>query len=225
MVMMRSSADSRMARFNPSSHSSLGLSLPRSCLDLSVMRSRFGREGSHAQREKGPHLTGERPSKHPGNHGRIAPFARRPSLASTQQLSRAKLAGSRCLLAPLPSARIPLNSLAELEKLRIGNRAPRSGSHESGPGCNLMIKRNSRGSAGMISHTRRCIFVHIPKTGGTSVENLIWPMPRTANDLWMGFRDNYHNKYQTGGLQHLLATQIRSEVGSRSSLPTTSSAS
>jgi hypothetical protein len=66
----------------------------------------------------------------------------------------------------------------------------------------------------MISHTRRCIFVHIPKTGGTSVENLIWPMPRTANDLWMGFRDNYHNKYQTGGLQHLLATQIRSEVGS-----------
>ena len=29
----------------------------------------------------------------------------------------------------------------------------------------------------------------------------------------MGFIDKYHNKYQTGGLQHLLATQIRSEVG------------
>jgi hypothetical protein len=29
----------------------------------------------------------------------------------------------------------------------------------------------------------------------------------------MGFVDQYHNKYQTGGLQHLLATQIRAEVG------------
>ncbi len=29
----------------------------------------------------------------------------------------------------------------------------------------------------------------------------------------MGFVDKYHNKYQTGGLQHLLAKQIRSEVG------------
>jgi hypothetical protein len=65
----------------------------------------------------------------------------------------------------------------------------------------------------VISHTHRCIFVHIPKTGGTSVENLIWPQPRTVDDLWMGFVDKYHNKYQTGGLQHLLAAQIRSEVG------------
>lgn len=29
----------------------------------------------------------------------------------------------------------------------------------------------------------------------------------------MGFVDKYHNKYQTGGLQHLLAHQVRSEVG------------
>lgn len=29
----------------------------------------------------------------------------------------------------------------------------------------------------------------------------------------MGFVDQYHNKYQTGGLQHLLARQIRAEVG------------
>ncbi len=67
----------------------------------------------------------------------------------------------------------------------------------------------------MISHRHRCIFVHVPKAGGTSIENLIWPAPaeRSEADLWMGFVDRYHNRYQTGGLQHLLATQIRSEVG------------
>jgi hypothetical protein len=45
---------------------------------------------------------------------------------------------------------------------------------------------------------------------------MIWPSPdrRSVADLWMGFVDKYHNKYQTGGLQHLLAQQIRAEVGS-----------
>jgi hypothetical protein len=65
----------------------------------------------------------------------------------------------------------------------------------------------------MISRQHRCIFVHIPRTGGTSLEEVIWGWPRTPDQLWMGFIDEFHNKYQTGGLQHLLASQIRLEVG------------
>ncbi len=68
----------------------------------------------------------------------------------------------------------------------------------------------------VISHRHRCIFVHIPRTGGTTIEDLVWPGPRssrTTADLWMGFVDDHHNKYQTGGLQHLSAVHIRSEVG------------
>lgn len=68
----------------------------------------------------------------------------------------------------------------------------------------------------MICHQNKCIFVHIPKTGGTSVEDLIWKnkASRTTAHLWRGLVDAYNNKYQTGGLQHLLARHIRSEVGS-----------
>jgi hypothetical protein len=65
----------------------------------------------------------------------------------------------------------------------------------------------------MISHKYQCIFVHIPRCGGTSLEHIIWPGPRRESDLWMGFVDKYHNKYQTGGLQHLFARQILQEVG------------
>ena len=65
----------------------------------------------------------------------------------------------------------------------------------------------------MISRFHKCIFVHIPKCGGTSIEDVIWPEPRSTSDLWMGFISKYRNKYQTGGLQHLLAMQIRQEVG------------
>ena len=68
----------------------------------------------------------------------------------------------------------------------------------------------------MISHDKKCIFIHIPKCGGTSVEDVIWPQKqgRTEDDLWMGFVSRFENKYQTGGLQHLLARQVREEVGS-----------
>jgi hypothetical protein len=66
----------------------------------------------------------------------------------------------------------------------------------------------------MISHPHRCIFVHIPKCGGSSIEDIIWPIAeRTEANLWMGFVRPMHNKLQTGGLQHLLARQIRDEVG------------
>ena len=65
----------------------------------------------------------------------------------------------------------------------------------------------------MISDEHRCIFVHIPKCGGSSIEAALWPWPRRESQLWMGFVDEFHNKYQTGGLQHLQAGQIRTEVG------------
>lgn len=65
----------------------------------------------------------------------------------------------------------------------------------------------------MISDRHRCIFVHVPRTGGSSLENVIWPKPRAESDLWMGFVSPMKNKYQTGGLQHLYARNIVKEVG------------
>jgi len=65
----------------------------------------------------------------------------------------------------------------------------------------------------MISHRHKCIFVHITKAGGTSIEKLLWRRyEKKEANLWMGFVDEYSNKYQTGGLQHLRATQIQQEV-------------
>ncbi|MDE2480921.1 MAG: sulfotransferase family 2 domain-containing protein [bacterium] len=65
----------------------------------------------------------------------------------------------------------------------------------------------------MISHRHRCIFIHIPKCGGTSIEDVLWPDPRTEAELWMGFVSPLHNAYQTGGLQHLTAPLVRRVVG------------
>ncbi len=65
----------------------------------------------------------------------------------------------------------------------------------------------------MISHKHKCIFVHIPKTGGSSIESVLWPGERSEAELWQGLGSRSRNKYQTGGLQHLLARHIRLEAG------------
>ena len=69
----------------------------------------------------------------------------------------------------------------------------------------------------MISYELKCIFIHIPKCGGSSIEKTLWPRSEDRNEanLYWGFISKYHNKYQTGGLQHLLASQVRQEVGAK----------
>src|SRR5207248_1758913 len=51
----------------------------------------------------------------------------------------------------------------------------------------------------VISDRYGCIFVHIPKCGGSSIEAVLWPGSRTVAELWMGFVDEFHNRHQTGG--------------------------
>lgn len=65
----------------------------------------------------------------------------------------------------------------------------------------------------MICRSRKIIFVHIPKNGGSSIEDMLWPEPRSEGDLWKGIVRPGFNKYQSGGLQHLTARLIRQDVG------------
>ncbi|MDY7009062.1 MAG: sulfotransferase family 2 domain-containing protein [Cyanobacteriota bacterium] len=61
----------------------------------------------------------------------------------------------------------------------------------------------------MISDRYKCIFIHIPKTTGSSIEDVIFPHPRSEEQFW-----GLPNKYQTGCLRHLMVKHIKLEVSS-----------
>jgi hypothetical protein len=68
------------------------------------------------------------------------------------------------------------------------------------------------GKTAMLSRELGCLFVHIPKNGGTSIEDAIWGDRkfRTAEQFW---KNPALNKHQREGLQHLTAPQLRLEIG------------
>ena len=63
----------------------------------------------------------------------------------------------------------------------------------------------------MISYKHRCIFVHIPKSGGSSINHQFLPIKVERKHL-VG---NYKSRFQPmeWGLQHLRASYILGEVG------------
>ncbi len=67
----------------------------------------------------------------------------------------------------------------------------------------------------MINWKRKCIFVHIPKTGGSTIERIIWPKKSqyNLNNLY-GIQNKLGRPpYQQGPLQHLKSVNIIKAVG------------
>ena len=69
----------------------------------------------------------------------------------------------------------------------------------------------------MIFFKKKIIFVHIPRSGGTTIEKTLWKSEFNSefsfdmNDekhLLQGFINEYGNKYQSDGLQHLTLNNI-----------------
>lgn len=63
----------------------------------------------------------------------------------------------------------------------------------------------------MVSYKHKCIYVHIPKTGGSSINHLLLPIKHERKHL-IG---NYRSRFQPmeWGLQHLRASYILGELG------------